>query len=49
MCQPMPYKIIKYYKDMNHIKLEDFFGWCLAEITTPKNIFKPLLSYILYI
>ncbi len=25
--------------------LENFFGFCLAEITTPKNILKPLLPY----
>jgi len=45
MCQPMPHKIIKKYNDMSHIKLNDFFGFALAEITTPKNILKPLLPY----
>jgi len=46
MKNPMPYKIIKHHKDMsNIIKLEDFFGFCLAEVTTPKNIDMCLLPY----
>jgi hypothetical protein len=42
----MPYKLIKHHKNMDNIKLEDFFGDCLAEVTTPKNIIRPLLPYI---
>jgi hypothetical protein len=45
MLNPMPYKIIKYYKDLHNIPLDNFFGFCLAEITTPTNILKPLLPY----
>jgi len=45
MCQPMPHKLIKFHKDLNNITLNDFFGYCLAEVTTPKNILKPLLPY----
>jgi hypothetical protein len=45
MLKPMPHKIIKYYKDLSNIKLDNFFGFCLAEITTPKKILKPLLPY----
>lgn len=45
MLKPMPHKIIKYYKDLSNIKLENFFGFCLAEITTPKQNLKPLLPY----
>lgn len=45
MCEPMPHKIIKYHNDLSNIKLNEFFGYCLAEITTPKNILKPLLPY----
>jgi DNA polymerase family B len=45
MLKPMPYKMIKFYSNMSNIKLNDFFGFCLAEITTPKNILKPLLPY----
>ena len=45
MCKPMPHKLIKFYDNMTNIKLENFFGFCLAEITTPKNILKPLLPY----
>ena len=46
MRQPMPYERVNYYKDMSNIKLDNFFGFCLAEIETPKNIFlllKPLV------
>lgn len=45
MCQPMPHKIIKFHSDLTNFKLNDFFGYCLAEIITPKNILKPLLPY----
>lgn len=45
MCKPMPHKLVTKYNDMTDIKLENFFGFCLAEITTPKNILKPLLPY----
>lgn len=30
---------------MMNILLKDFFGYCLAEITIPDNIIKPLLLY----
>lgn len=45
MSKPMPYEIIKYYHNMNHIKLENFFGFCLAEINCPDSIMKPMLPY----
>lgn len=45
MCQPMPHKIIKFHKDLSNFKLNDFFGFCLAKIITPKGILKPLLPY----
>jgi hypothetical protein len=45
LCQPMPHKIIKFHSDLTNFKLNDFFGYCLSEITTPKNILKPLLPY----
>nr|YP_009517239.1 DNA polymerase [Myochromella boudieri]AYE93153.1 DNA polymerase [Myochromella boudieri] len=44
MCKPMPHFIKKFHKDLSVIKLEDFFGFCLAEIQTPNNL-KPLLPY----
>lgn len=45
MCKPMPFEIIKEHKDMTNIPLESFFGFCLAEIKTPKDINIPLLPY----
>lgn len=45
MCKPIPYEIIQYYEDMSHIKLENFFGYCLAEIYCPRSIFRPVLPY----
>ena len=43
MKYPMPHEIIKEYKDMSNIKLEDVFGFFLAEIESPKDIVRPLL------
>ncbi len=45
MLQPMPHEMIKFHNDMSNIKLENFFGFCLCEVTTPKNIKIPLLPY----
>lgn len=45
MKRSMPYELINHYNDMSNIKLEDFFGFCLAEIETPKDTLRPLLPY----
>jgi len=45
MTRPMPFKLIRLIKDMSNISLADFFGFCLVEVETPKNILKPLLPY----
>jgi len=45
MLKPMPHKFLKYHKDMSSINLNDFFGFALCELTTPKNILKPLVHY----
>ena len=45
MTSPMPFKLIRFIKDMSNISLADFFGFCLVEVETPKNILKPLLPY----
>ena len=48
MLNDMPLNIDKKYSDMSNIKLEDFFGFCEAEITSPSaadNIINPLLPY----
>jgi hypothetical protein len=42
---PMPHEIIKEYKDMSNIKLENVFGFFLAEIECPKDIIRPLLAH----
>ncbi len=41
----MPHKLLTIINDMRGIKLEDFFGFCLAEVSSPKNIKMPLLPY----
>ncbi len=45
MCNYMPYENIKNYNDMSKIDLDNFFGFCLAEIETPNDILIPLLPY----
>jgi hypothetical protein len=45
MLNPMPYKIKKFHKDLSKTNLNNFFGFCLVEVQTPKNIIKPLLPY----
>jgi hypothetical protein len=41
MLKPMPYIVLDTYKDMSNIKLENFFGFFEAKITSP-DIMKPL-------
>src|ERR1700723_4794182 len=41
----IPFKVIKFHKDLSNIKLENFFGFCLAKVTAPKDIEYPLLPY----
>jgi hypothetical protein len=45
MKKPMPLKLIKYHKNMQNIKLENFFGYVEVEVTCPTNILKPLLPF----
>jgi hypothetical protein len=45
MLKPMPHKLLGIINEMRNINLEDFFGFCLAEVTTPKIIKIPLLPY----
>jgi DNA polymerase type B, organellar and viral len=42
MKNPMPHEVINRYSNMDNIKLENFFGFCEAEIETPETL-KPLL------
>jgi len=48
MLKPMPYKPIKFHKDLTNTKLENFFGFCLAKIETPTNLINPILPYRKY-
>lgn len=45
MLNPMPGKISQRIRNMNNIKLDDFFGFAFAEITTPDDLLRPLLPY----
>lgn len=42
-CNPMPFKNLGWRKEIN--SLDNFFGFCLAEIICPMNITKPMLPY----
>lgn len=41
----MPHEIKRRINNMSDIKLSDFFGFCLAEITTTDKLIKPILLY----
>lgn len=41
----MPLDVIKYHKNMNNIKLENFFGFIEVEVTCPKSVTRPLLPF----
>ena len=45
MLNEMPLEMIKYHKDMGDVKLENFFGFCLAEVSCPNHLKIPLLPY----
>jgi hypothetical protein len=41
----MPLKVIKFHDNLNNIKLDNFFGFCLVRVTSSINIEYPLLPY----
>ena len=45
MTFPIPYEIINHYKNMDNIKLKDFFGFIKVEVYCPKTVTRPLLPY----
>jgi len=45
MLKPMPHKLVKFHKDLTNFKLDNFFGFCLAEVNCPKNMLRPILPY----
>jgi hypothetical protein len=45
MLNPMPLKLIKHHKNMDNIKLNDFFGYIQVEVTCPSNMLKPMLPF----
>jgi len=44
MCNPMPIEFLEEIDGID-VKLEDVFGFAEAKITTPENLFIPLLPY----
>jgi len=42
-CNPMPFKNLGWRKEIN--SLDSFFGFCLAEVTCPKSIVRPILPH----
>jgi hypothetical protein len=45
MCNQLLLNPKYFIKDMTNIKLDDFFGFCLAKIECPKNVRMTLLPY----
>jgi hypothetical protein len=45
MCKSIPLNLIRYIKDMSGIELNNFFGFCLAEITCGNEVLRPVLPY----
>ncbi len=45
MKMTLPNKPLRKYSDMSNIKLEDFFGFALAEVHCPESVLIPLLPY----
>jgi hypothetical protein len=45
MSQPMPFEIIKYHNDLSNYNINDFFGFCLVEVSCPNSLWKPVLPY----
>ena len=43
MCKDLPGTIIREYSDMSNVKLENFFGFILAEVYCPKTMWRPCL------
>ena len=43
MLNSMPFKLIKKHFNMDGVELDNFFGFCLAEITCPDSIALPVL------
>ena len=44
MLKDMPGRVIKYHSNLSNVRLSNFFGFCLAEITIPNTLI-PLLPY----
>jgi hypothetical protein len=45
MLKPMPHLMIKYHNNLSKVQLNDFFGFCLAKVTCPNDILRPILPY----
>jgi len=42
---PMPLNLIKVHKNMDNLKLEDFFGYVKVEVICPKSVTRPMLPF----
>jgi DNA polymerase type B, organellar and viral len=45
MKNPMPLNLIKVHKNMNNVKLEDFFGFIEVEVLCPIDMLRPVLPF----
>ena len=45
MLNPMPYNLIKFHKNMDNIKLYDFYGFIEVEVLCPLNMKRPVLPF----
>jgi hypothetical protein len=45
MLNPIPIYPQKFIDHLNDNNFDDFFGFCLANITAPNNLLNPILPY----
>jgi hypothetical protein len=45
MLNDMPGKVVKFHNNLSRVKLDNFFGFALAEVTIPNGTMRPLLPY----
>jgi len=45
MLNSMPYNLIKFHKNMDNIKLDNFFGFIEVEVLCPLDMKRPVLPY----
>lgn len=45
MKNPMPLNLINYHRNMDKIKLDNFFGYIEVDVTCPSTMLKPMLPF----